>query len=113
MLAILAITVVTTVTVAHAARMGMNSGADHATHVGEMGHAPVIADLDCDTDEHCGSADAGMCAFVCAGLSAFLTLPDAEAGPVHGAASHDFPSDGIHANRTPALNERPPKLRLL
>lgn len=73
MLAILAITVVTTVTSAHATRMSMNSGVDHAMHVADMMHSPVISGFDCDAGEHCGSADAEMCEFVCAGLSAFLT----------------------------------------
>jgi hypothetical protein len=68
MLAILAITVVTTVTSAHAARMSMSSGLDHATHVGEMMHSPEIGQFACDTGQHCGSADAEMCKFVCAGL---------------------------------------------
>lgn len=113
MLAILAITVVTTVTSAHAARMSMNFGADHATHVGDMIHAPDIAGRGCDVGQHCGSADAGMCEFVCAGLSAFLTSPGTEAEPAHGLVSHDFPSEAIHVSRAPGLNERPPKLRLL
>ena len=113
MLAILAITVVTTVTSAHATRMSMNSGVDHAMHVADMMHAPVIADLSCDAGEHCGSADAETCEFVCAGLSAFLTSAGGDAGDAHGAASHDVPSAAIHVSRAPGLNERPPKLRLL
>lgn len=112
-LAILAITVVTTVTSAHAARMNMDSGADHAMHVADRMHAPVIADLGCDAGEHCGSANADMCEFVCAGLSAFLTSLCGEAGPVHSAAGHDIPSEEIHVGRAPGLNDRPPKLRLL
>ena len=113
MLAILAITVVTTVTSAQAARVGMNSGADHAMHVADMTHAPVIADVGCDAGEHCGSTDAEMCEFVCAGLAPFLTSAGGEAGHVHGTTSHDAPSEAIHVSRAPRLNERPPKLRLL
>jgi len=113
MLAILAITVVTTVTSAHATRMSMNSEVDHAMHVADMMHSQVIADLDCDAGEHCGSADAEMCEFVCAGLSAFLTSAGGEAVHAHGTASHDVPSATIHVSRAPGLNERPPKLRLL
>ena len=113
MLAILAITVVTTVTSAHATRMSMNSGVDHAMHVADMMHSPVISGFDCDAGEHCGSADAEMCEFVCAGLSAFLTSAGEEAGHAYGAASHDVPSAAIHVSRAPGLNERPPKLRLL
>lgn len=113
MLAILAIIVVTTVTSAHATRMSMNSGVDHSTHVADMMHSPVIAGLGCDAGEHCGSADAEMCEFVCAGLPPFLTSAAGEAGRAHGTASHDFPSEAIHVSRAPGLNERPPKLRLL
>ncbi len=113
MLAILAITVVTALTSAHAARMSMNSDADHAMHVADMMHAPVIADLGCNAGERCGSADAEMCAFVCAGLSAFLTSAGGEVGHAHGTASHDNRSEAIHVSRAPGLNERPPKLRLL
>lgn len=113
MLAILAITVVTTVTSAHAARMSMTSGGDHAMHVADMMHTPVMAGLGCDGGEHCGSADAGLCEFVCTGISAFLTSTGGEAGGAHGAAGHDFPSAAIHVSRAPGLNERPPKLRLL
>ncbi len=113
MLAILAITVVTTVTSAHATRMSMNSGVDHAMHAADMMHPQVIAGPDCDAGEHCGSADAEMCEFVCAGLSPFLTSAGGEAGRAHGAASHDVPSEAIHVSLAPGLNERPPKLRLL
>jgi hypothetical protein len=93
--------------------MSMNSGVDHAMHVADMMHAPVIADLSCDAGEHCGSADAEMCEFVCAGLSAFLTSAGGEARDAHGTASHDARSEAIHVSRAPGLNERPPKLRLL
>jgi len=113
MLAILAITVVTTVASAHASRMSMSADPDHATHLSEMMHSPDSVELACDGKKHCGSADAGMCEFVCAGLSAFLTSPGGEAGHVHGPASHDFPTEAIHVSRAPGLNERPPKLRLL
>ena len=113
MLAILAITAVTTVTSAHAVRMSMSSGGDHAAHVADVMHSPVTAERACDAGQHCGSADAAMCEFVCAGLSAFLTSPGGDAGQVHGSTSHAFPSEAIHVSRAPGLNERPPKLRLL
>lgn len=113
MLAILVVTVVTTVTSAHATRMSMNSGVDHSMHVADMMHSPVIAGPDCDAGEHCGSADAEMCEFVCAALSPFLTSAGGEAGDAHGTASHDVPSEAIHVSRAPGLNERPSKLRLL
>ena len=112
MLAILSIAVVTTISAAHAARMdGMQSV--HALHAGAMMHASADAHLSCEGSQHCGSADAAVCEFVCAGLSAFLTMSGMEAGHAYGPASHDLPPEAIHANRAPGLNERPPKLRLL
>lgn len=111
MLAILAIALVTTATSAHASLMAVDQ--DHALQVGEMVHASVGSELSCDGDRHCGSADAGMCEFVCAGLSTFLTSPDAEAGHEYESASHDFPSEASHVSLAPGLNERPPKIRLL
>ena len=113
MLAILAITVVTTVASAHAARMSIASGPGHAAHIGEMMHSPDVAQLACEDEQHCGTANAEMCEFVCAGLSAFLTSPVGESGHAYGPASHDFPSEAGHVGRAPGLNERPPKLRLL
>ena len=111
MLAILAIAVVTTVTPAHAARMSVDT--DHDVHVGEKMQAPHHSELSCDGEQHCGSADAGMCELVCAGLSVLLTPPGGEAGDDYGRASHRLPTGAIHAGRAPALNERPPRLRLL
>lgn len=111
-LAILAIAVVTTVGATHAARMdGMQ--ADHAAHPGAMMHAPADAHPSCDDGQHCGSADAAICEFVCAGLSVFLTMPGVEAGHKFGSADHDLPAEASHVGRAPGLNERPPKLRLL
>ncbi|AZQ69587.1 hypothetical protein EF888_05295 [Silicimonas algicola] len=113
MLAILAITVVTTAASAHAARMSYASGPEHASHVGGAMHSPDPAQLACEGEDHCGSADAGVCEFVCASLSAFLTSPVADSGPAYGPARHGFPSEASHFGHAPDLNERPPKLRLL
>lgn len=113
MLAIFAITVVTTVTSAHAAHMSTSAGPDHATHVAAMMPSSGLAQLACDGGQHCGPADAGMCEFVCASLSAFPISTGGEAGLPHGAASRDLPSGATRASRAPGLNERPPKLRLL
>ena len=113
LLAIVAITVVTTVASAHAARMSLGSIPDHATHTGAMEHVQDLAKLGCDAANHCGSADAGMCDFVCTGLSAVLTSPGAEVGQRHPSARHDIPSEPAHVGQAPGLNERPPKLRLL
>lgn len=111
MLAILAIAVVTTMTSAHAARM--SAVPDHAVHVAEMMQAPHGGEASCDGDQHCGSADAGMCEFVCTGLSVFLPSPSSGAGHSCSPVSHDRPSEELHASRAPGLSERPPKLRLL
>ncbi|MFH1517735.1 MAG: hypothetical protein ABIH17_07585 [Pseudomonadota bacterium] len=113
MLAILAIFVVSTVTSAHAARMSV--APDHAVHGGEieMMYAPGNSELSCDGEQHCGSVDTGLCEFVCAGLSAFLTSPSGEAGQIYGPASLDLPSGEILVSRIPRLSERPPKFCLL
>lgn len=112
MLAILAITVVTAMDSAHA--VGMGSGSDHAMHVGEMMHSTEVSEHASDAGQHCGPDDVGICEFVCGGLSALLlTSPCDNVEQVHRPASHGFPSAAIHVSRTPGLNKRPPKLRLL
>lgn len=111
MLAILAIAVVTTLTSAHAARVG--AVPDHAVHVAEMVQASHGAEASCDGDRHCGSADVAMCEFVCTGLSVFLPSASDDAGHSCSTVSHDQPSEALHASRAPGLSERPPKLRLL
>ena len=113
MLAILAITVVTTATSAHAASMIHASGENHERHVSEMMHSSDHAQIACEGEEHCGSADAGMCDFACAGLSVSLTSPVADPGLAYCSARHAFPSEESHVGHAPGLNERPPKLRLL
>jgi hypothetical protein len=111
-LAILTIAVVTTVSAAHAARMvGMET--DHAVHAGKLMHASADDPPSCDGGQHCGSADAGLCEFVCAGLSVVLSMPGAETGHAYSPASHDLPSEPGHASSSPGLNERPPRLGLL
>jgi hypothetical protein len=58
-------------------------------------------------------AEVEMCAFVCAGLSAGLTLPGEDPAHALGRAIHDLPVARIHASRPPELNDRPPKPGLL
>lgn len=113
LLAICAITLVTTFASAHAARMSSSAGADPESPVAGMVHSSQIAERSCDAGQPCGAADAGICEFVCAGLSAFLTSRSGETGHAYGPASHDFPSVARHVSRAPGLTERPPKLRLL
>jgi len=113
MLAVLAITLVTTVVSTHAARIGMGMGSDHMAHAVEMMHSSDVANAACDTEQPCGSADAEKCKFVCTGFSAFLTSTGGQAGRAYGPVSHDLPSDAIHVSRAPGLNKRPPELHLL
>ncbi|WP_340107265.1 hypothetical protein [Pikeienuella sp. HZG-20] len=111
MLAILAIALAATVASAHAARMSV--APDHAAHAGGMMQASAGCALPCNVEQPCESADSAMCVFVCAGLSAFLTAPDAGAGRGYEPVSLGPPPEATHAGRAPALNERPPKSRLL
>ena len=110
-LAILSIAVVTIVTSAHAARM--NSGSNGAVHAIAMTQAHGSSDPDCGGAEACGTADSGICAFVCAGLSVYLVLPLEDAGGSAGPGLPELPPGTALASRTPDLGERPPKLRLL
>lgn len=111
MLAVLAIAVVTTLTSAHAARVG--AAPDHAVHVTEMMQVSHGGQAACDGDQHCGSVDAGMCEFACTGLSVFLPSSGSDAGHSSSSVSHERPSEEDLASRAPGLNERPPKSRLL
>jgi len=111
-LAVLAIAVVTTISAAHAARMDGMQG-DHALHADAMVHASAAAHPFCDDGQHCGSADASICEFVCTGLSVFLAMQAVEAGHAFGSADHQSPAEAVHVSHMPGLNERPPKLRLL
>jgi len=111
MLTMLAITVVTTMTPAHAARM--SAGLDQAVHVSEMMHVTDDVERSCTDRLHCGAADTSMCEFVCAGFTAFLPFPSAETGQEYVPSRHVFPPETCNVGRAPGLNERPPKLRLL
>jgi hypothetical protein len=113
MLAMLAIAVMTTATPGHAALMSMTSGSNHATHAGEMMHATHDAHTACHGEEHCGSAEVGMCEVACAGVSVCLATPDADTERGYGPDIHLSPGDIRHIGHAPGLNERPPKLRLL
>lgn len=112
MLALLAIAVVTTMTPAHTARM--SAGQDHAVHVREMMHLTDDGkERSCADQLHCGTADTGMCEFVCADFTAFLPFPSAKTGQEYVPSRHDFPPEASNDGRAPGLNDRPPKLRLL
>ncbi|OSP53778.1 hypothetical protein [Pseudoruegeria sp. SK021] len=111
MFAIFALTVITTVASAHAARMGVMP--DQAMHVSAMTSASDNNEFSCVGEQHCGSTDAGICDFVCTGFSVFLTSSGQQAAQDFGPVSHDIPAGVIHAGWAPGLDERPPKLSLL
>lgn len=111
MFALLAIAVVTTMTPAHSARM--SAGQDHLVHVSAMMHGTHDGEHSCADQLHCGTADTSMCEFVCTGFTAFLPFLGAKAGQESVPSRHVFPPEAISHGRTPGLNERPPKLRLL
>ncbi len=110
-LAVLAIIAVTTVTSAHAVRMSVEPAT--AGHVSDMMQAPHNSELSCDLDQHCGTADAGLCDFVCLGLSAFLTTAGQETEHECGPAGYELATVANHASLTPGLGERPPRLCFL
>ncbi|MBC2858467.1 hypothetical protein [Stappia sp. 28M-7] len=111
MFALLAIAVVTTMTPAHTVRM--SAGQDHVFHVSEMMHVTDDSGRSCADQLHCGTADASICGFVCAGFTAFLPFPSAKTGQEYVPSRHDFPLEASHVGHAPGLNERPPKFRLL
>ncbi len=111
MLAMLAIAVVTTMTPAHAARM--NAGLEPAVHVSEMNYVADFGERSCADQLHCVAADAGMCDFVCAGLTAFLAFPCAGNGEEYVPSRLVFRPDASNVGGAPGVNERPPKLHLL
>ena len=111
MLAMLAIAVVTTMTPAHAVRM--NAGLDHPLLGGEMMHVTDHGEGSCTDPLQCGDAESSMCAFVCAGFSAFLPFLSAETGQECRPSRRLFPPEANSVGRAPGLNERPPQHRLL
>lgn len=111
LLAVLAVVLAATVTPSHA--VAMSAGAHHAHHPEMATGAMAGHTQHCLTHHDCGEADAGACAFVCAGLMSFVQPPDAGFArwidPFHTA----FSSGPRVESRTLQVTERPPKLRLL
>lgn len=107
LLAVLAMTVVTMVTPAHAARMDA-----HSDHAAMMQHG-VADDGHCDHLHDCAAGDARACAAVCAGLAVVPTLPAVQFGQAVIRPRHALPAAAIRDSRAPALQDRPPKPRLL
>lgn len=112
MLAIVAVTVMTMVFSAHAARMSIMP--DQAVHVNKMMNSAAGAEPACSS-EHCGSSDidTGTCELVCIGFSLFLISPSGGSGSQYTPTTYVLPPDASISGRAPGLNERPPKIRFL
>lgn len=110
-LAVFAVVLLTTVVPSHAA--SMSAGANHALHADMMMHVEAGDAHGCAGQHECGEADSGLCAFVCAGLTAYAPRSDAEAAQSIDASTHQFPSEASVESLSPDLSERPPKPRLL
>ncbi|MCT2541188.1 hypothetical protein [Sedimentimonas flavescens] len=108
-LAVLAITVVTSVVPTHAARMAISTGPDYVASVGQALDAPEGAELACQGRAHCAPADSEICTFVCANASVFLAPAETNTLRAHDPVGHLFPAEADHADIAPALAERPPK----
>lgn len=113
LLAILAVSLVTTLATAHAARMSIGCASEHTIHAVEMKGSAVGADVGCDSAHPCGSADAAMCKSVCAGLLVIATPPREQVEHAPGADRHDVRPEAIPVGRVPEGTDRPPKSRLL
>jgi len=110
-LAALAIAVVSTVALAHAARV--SDVPDFRIHAVEMMQAEDIGAMSCGGDQHCGSAMGGLCAFASVGLTAIVTPPDVQADFACHSISHTVPTGMVLSGAVLAREERPPKLCLL
>ena len=109
MIAVLAFAVMSAATTAHAVRMGVAIDQPMA----EMAMTGTEHGAHCEGNKHCGSADARMCAFVCAGLSVMVPVELGDTGPAHLVDEHATVVGTNGQGMAPGLNERPPKLRLL
>lgn len=111
LLAVLAMIVVTMMAPVHGARVGALS--DHSGHSVAMAHAADDGGMSCADPQDCAASDARTCASVCAGLAVVLTLPAAQLGQAVIRPRHALPAAAIRNSRAPALQDRPPKPRLL
>ncbi|MBD3765070.1 MAG: hypothetical protein IE927_10135 [Rhodobacterales bacterium] len=113
LLGILAFTVVTAVSAAHAARMSAAMSRGHAMHAAMMGQPDGGNGSSCIADHGCGMKDAGACLAHCSCLLAYmpssLDTPHRADPPVR----HALPTVAMPTGNVPGLTERPPKLRLL
>lgn len=111
LLAVLAISVVTTVASADASRMGGEQY--HPAQVRTTVQAFANSARSCEDAEHCGQVGAERCHLLCAGSWALLTSPGTNSGLGYGFANRHFPAEVSHASHAPGLHKRPPKLRIL
>lgn len=112
-LAMLAVTLVTTAASAHAARMNMSDGSDHMMQAGGMMHSVSLAQPDDQGEQDSDLADVAMCDFVCSGISIGLAPPVVGAALAYRPAPFDLSMSEILVGQSPDLKGHPPKLRLL
>lgn len=112
LLAVFAIVLVTTAAAGHATRMADGHGDPSMTSAMPI-HGMAGGHDCCDTDQPQGAAQDGLCDVACAGLPAILATLAPEAAPAFAPARHALPAEGSPVSRSPGLNERPPKTRLL
>ena len=111
LLAALAIAVISTAALAHAAQM--SDVPDFGVHAVGMVQAEDIGAMSCGGDQHCGSAMGGLCAFASVGLTGIVTPPDVQADFACHSIRHTGPTGMVLSGAVPARAERPPKLCLL
>ncbi|GLK64436.1 hypothetical protein GCM10017635_19070 [Paracoccus kondratievae] len=111
MLAITVLAAMSAATPAHAARLGAEP--DHAIHVSEMMQVADCNQAPCHGEKHRSPIDPGGCELLCTGLSALLAPVAEGTGRDVLRNRHALPLGTTGAGQTPALNEPPPKPRLL
>lgn len=111
LLAALAIAVVSTAALAHAAQM--SDVPDFGVNAVEMMQAEDSGAMSCGGDQHCGAAMAGFCAFASVGLTGIVVLHDAQADFACHAIRHTVPTGMALSGAVPAQAERPPQARLV
>ncbi len=113
MLGILAVTFVTMVSSAHAARMPAAMRQGQSMHVGMIVQPNDQNGPSCIRDQGCGMDDAAACMVLCSGLHAYTPIPFNLPDSVDPPVLHALPIVAIPAGGVPGLPERPPRLRLL
>jgi len=106
-LAALAIAVVSTVALAHAAQM--SDVPDFGMHAVEMVQVEAIGAISCGGDQHCGAAMAGFCAFASVGLTGIVVPHDAQADLACHSIRQAVPTGMVLSGAVPAQAERPPQ----